>query len=100
MSSRFACDPCGYDIKDVKHVAQDAVSFFMNEDNLGRSVECLGLLKRKETIVIIAFLVLGAERLNPLGFKIIGRKIFKIVPPVRDLTKLYEGGSPTTRKAD
>ena len=72
----------------------------MNEDNLGRSVKCLGLLKRKETIVIIAFLVLGAERLNPLGFKIIGRKIFKIVPPVRDLTKLYEGGSPTTRKAD
>ncbi len=72
------------DIKDVKHVAHYAVRFFMNEDNLGHSVGCLGLLKRKESIVIIAFLVLGAERLNPLGFKIIGRKIFTVTPPVSE----------------
>jgi hypothetical protein len=56
----------------------------MNEDNLGRSVGCLGLLKGKETTVIIAFLVLGAERLTPLGFKIIGRNIFNVVPPVSE----------------
>jgi hypothetical protein len=76
----------GNDVEDVKHVAHDAVRLFMNEVYLGRSVGCLGLLKGRGTTVIVAVLVLGAERLTPLGFRIIGRKIlkFKVVPPVSE----------------
>ena len=72
------------DIKDVKHVAHNAISFFMNEDNHGHSVGCLGFLKSDVTTVIVALFVVRAECLNLLDFKIVGWKIFKngIVPPV------------------